>query len=225
MDAIAGPFQIDWSEEDLERVTRTVTKRYNAEVHSQSVIEAVLELREQAPIDPADIDRVEVAVFDVAYHIIGGGEEGEKMSVLTKEDADHSIPYLVAVALLDGQVLPAQFESERILRPDVQRLLRKVDVRPDDELSRRFPDHHSCRVRIHPQAGPVLAREKQDYAGDTARPASWEDILEKFDLLAVPVAGRGLAGRIANAVRRLADDLPVVELMQQLARVPSVPSS
>ena len=45
MEAIAGPFEIDWSREDLESVTRTILKKYNAEIHSQSAIEALLELR------------------------------------------------------------------------------------------------------------------------------------------------------------------------------------
>src|SRR5438445_7042982 len=49
--------------------------------------------------------RSEVDVFDVAYRIIGGGEEGDKMMVRNKEQADHSLPYLVAVALLDGEVM------------------------------------------------------------------------------------------------------------------------
>ena len=70
--------------------------------------------------------------FDAAYHIIGGGEEGDKTLVRTKEQADHSLPYLVAVMLLDGQVKPEQFRAERIARRDVQNLLRKVVVRPVD---------------------------------------------------------------------------------------------
>src|SRR5205807_1613894 len=108
MEAIASHFEIDWSREDLEKVRDTIVKRYNAEIHSQSTLEAVLELRSETGIDPADILRVEVDVFDVAYNIIGGGEEGTKTLVRTNEEADHSIPYLVAVALLDGQGLPAQ---------------------------------------------------------------------------------------------------------------------
>ena len=119
MDAIAGRFEIDWSREDLEKVTETSIKRYNAEFHSQSTLEAVLELRAEHGIDAADVDHVEVDVFDVAFNIIGGGEEGDKKVVRTKEQADHSLPYLVAVALLDGQVLPAQFAPQRIARADV----------------------------------------------------------------------------------------------------------
>jgi 2-methylcitrate dehydratase len=51
---------------------------------------------------------------------------GPKINVHTKEDADHSLPYLLAVAALDGDVQPAQLDPERIAKPDVQGLLRKV---------------------------------------------------------------------------------------------------
>src|SRR5437764_8593790 len=125
-DAIAGPFELDWSSENLEAVTRTILKKFNAEIHSQSAIEALLEMRSEHHVDPADVERIELDTFQVAYDIIGGGEEGSKYEVETKEEADHSLPYLLAVALLDGQVLPEQYLPERIAAPDVQDLLRRV---------------------------------------------------------------------------------------------------
>ena len=97
-------FEIDWEHEDLERVRRTFLKRYNAEIHSQSAIEALLELRDSPGLDPAAVERIELETFQVAYDIIGGGAEGGKKEIETKEQADHSLPYLLAVALLDGQV-------------------------------------------------------------------------------------------------------------------------
>ncbi len=75
-----------------------------------------------------EVARVEIEIFDVAYNIIGGGEEGNKNIVRTKEEADHSLPYLVAVAILDGQVMPEQYRPVRIQSQDVQTLLRKVTV-------------------------------------------------------------------------------------------------
>lgn len=217
MDAIAGPFEIDWSCEDLEKVTETVVKRYNAEIHSQSVLEAVLELRAEEAIDPAELARVEVDVFEVAYNIIGGGEEGDKKLIRSKEEADHSIPYLVAVALLDGQVLPAQFAPSRIRRRDVQDLLQRVYVQPDAELSARFPGEHSCRVRLLLRGGRTLAREKHDYLGFRTRPMGWPEMLSKFHSLADPVAGDRLATEIAAAVERL-DEINAVALSRLLAR-------
>ena len=112
--SIAGPFAIDWRREGLDRVERTIIKRYNAEIHSQTAIEAALQLQRQYGFDASDVETVEVDVFDVAHRIIGGGEEGDKTLVFTKEDADHSLPYLIAVALLDHTVMPAQFGLERL---------------------------------------------------------------------------------------------------------------
>ena len=217
-DTIAGPFSIDWAGEDLEAVRRTSIKRFNAEFHSQAVLEAVLELRQEAGIAGRQVERVEVDVFQVAYDIIGGGEEGDKRDVRTKEEADHSLPYLVAVALFDGQVLPAQYAPDRILRADVQDLLRRVDVRPAADLSARFPAEHACRVRIELPGGRVLAREKSDYRGFLTRPAGWDDVEDKFRRLTVPVAGEAAAGRIVGLVREL-ERVRVDELCAALANV------
>src|SRR5262249_4265138 len=105
-DAIAGRFEIDWRKEDLERVRLTIVKKHNAEIHAQSASEAALAIR-AAPGFAADrIEAVAVKTFSVAHRIIGGGEEGDKRLVRTKEEADHSLPYMVAVALIDGEVEP-----------------------------------------------------------------------------------------------------------------------
>lgn len=104
MDAIAGRFEIDWTHEDLGRVTSTILKKYNAEIHSQSAIEGILELKRDRGFTATEVTRIEIEIFDVAYHIIGGGEEGNKTMVRTKEEADHSLPYLIAVAVLDDRV-------------------------------------------------------------------------------------------------------------------------
>jgi 2-methylcitrate dehydratase len=186
MDAITGSFELDWSREDLEAVRRTSVKKYNAEFHSQSALEGVLELRAARQVRPEEIEQVSIDIFDVAYHIIGGGEEGDKRQVRTKEEADHSLPYMVAVALLDGDVSPAQYAPERIVREDVQSLLRKVTIRPDEALSKRFPAEMPCRIQIHLQDGQTLSIEKQDYEGFYTRPLSWEQAVAKFERLATP---------------------------------------
>jgi 2-methylcitrate dehydratase len=184
MDAITGHFDLDWSKENLEVVRRTSVKKYNAEFHSQSALEGILELRSSEHIRPEDIQDIQIDIFDVAYHIIGGGEEGDKQQVRTKEEADHSLPYMVAVALLDGDVSPAQYAPERIVSEDVQSLLRKVTIRPNEEFSNRFPAEMPCRVQITLKDGRQLSVEKQDYEGFYTRPMSWKQAVAKFERLA-----------------------------------------
>lgn len=147
-ESVSGPFILDWTSEDLERVNRTIVKKYNAEIHAQSAVEGALDLKRRYGINGEDVARVDADIFDVAYHIIGGGEEGDKTVVFTKEQADHSLPYMIAAALCDGELLPAQYAPERIVAKDVQELLRRVAVKPSAEFSARFPQQMACRVAI-----------------------------------------------------------------------------
>ena len=218
MDSITGPFVVDWSQENMELVTRTVLKKYNAEIHSQSAIECVLELQHETSFTPDSIEHIEIDVFDVAHKIIGGGEEGPKTEVRTKEQADHSLPYVVAVALLDGEVTPAQYAPERIQRSDVQNLLQKIVVRPNAEYSAAFPQEVPCKVAIRLRNGQVLQKEKRNYPGFLNSPLPWEAVEDKFHRLANVCADRVLRETIVNAVANL-EELPISELTELLSHV------
>src|SRR5713101_6974864 len=219
MDAITGPFELDWTRENLEVVRRTSVKKYNAEFHSQSALEGVLELRAAHHIRPEEIESISIDIFDVAYHIIGGGEEGDKQRVRTKEEADHSLPYMVAVALLDGDVSPAQYVPERIVREDVQSLLRRVAIRPDEALRNRFPAEMPCRITITLKGGRTLRVEKQDYEGFYTRPMSWEKAVAKFERLAGPFTGTAQRAAIIELVAQL--ETKTVAQLTELLRAPS----
>lgn len=218
--SVSGPFSIDWRHEDLERVRRTIVKRYDAEIHAQSAIEGLLELRKEYGIAAADVESVTIDIFDVAYHIIGGGEEGSKISVGTKEEADHSLPYMAAAALCDGALGPAQYVPARITRSDVQDLLRRIDVRPDASLSARFPEQLPCRITIVLRDGRRLETDKQDYHGFHTHPLSWQDVTEKFCRLCEPFAALPLCNGIVEAVEQL-ERLRVRKFTRLLDAIPA----
>ena len=216
MNAISGKFAVDWEHETLEIVARTIVKKFNAEIHSQSAIEGVLELKTEKSLASENVKGIEVEIFDVAYHIIGGGDEGDKTAVQTKEQADHSLPYLLAVAILDGEVMPPQFAPDRIRRPDVQTLLRKIEIHPSDNFSRRFPREMPCRITVTLNDGTELSREKRDYEGFHTRPMTWHAVTAKFTRLTeyLPAA---LRQEIIGAVANL-EGLYINELMNLLCR-------
>ena len=212
MDVIAGRFEIDWSQEDLEKVTETILKKYNAEIHSQSAIEGILELKKDQSFTANEMKGVDLEIFDVAYHIIGGGEEGNKSAVSTKEQADHSLPYLLSVAILDDQVMPEQYRQERIGRKDVQDLLRKIRVRPSEAYSQRFPKEMPCRLTLTLNDGRIFVKEKSDYEGFLTRPMQWETVVKKFEQLSAPYASSPLRQQMVDAVAHL-EMFKISELM------------
>jgi 2-methylcitrate dehydratase len=203
MESVSGPYTIDWPAEDLERVNRTIVKKYNAEIHAQSALEGALDLRRRHNFTGAAVAAVEIEIFDVAYDIIGGGEEGDKTIVRTKEEADHSLPYMVAAALCDGELMPAQYAPDRIASSDVQDLLRRVTVRPNAEFSACFPEEMPCRVAIALKDGRHFVIEKRDYEGFDTRPMSWEGVARKFEALAAPFTTADQRRAIESAVAQL----------------------
>ena len=164
------------------------------------------------------MERIEIDTFDVAYNIIGGGEEGDKTLVVNKEQADHSLHYMVAVAILDGNVMPEQYEDERIMADDVQTLLRKLVARPIDDYSARFPGEMVNQIRVRLRDGRVLTRDKTDYEGFHTNPMRWDTVRAKFDGLCEPYTDAALRDELADAVRDL-ESVPVGELAGLLARV------
>lgn len=217
MDSISGPFEMDWAKEDLERVTDTIIKQFNAEIHSQSSLEGLLELRKNYHLETEEIKHIHLETFDVAYNIIGGGEEGGKKKIRTKEEADHSLPYMLAVAYLDGNVMPEQYEPERIVQNDVQELLQKVVVTENPAYSERFPAEMACRITIETVNGEKYTIEKQDYEGFHTRPASKETLMNKYNKLTKKM-NPALAQDIADVIWDL-ENRNISELTDLLGKI------
>ena len=155
--------RVDWDHEGYEGVTTSTIKKYNAMIHAQSAIHAMIELVAAnkprldvaAGFDPGTIASIEAEVPQITYDFAGGGQYGSLTDVRTKEQADHDLRYLLAVALLDGNVMPAQFAAgphHQAGRP----VAADQGVRPAERgLHRRLPaanageDHHPPQGRHH----------------------------------------------------------------------------
>ena len=201
--ALDHAIHIEWEQAKLDCFDRLSLKSYNSAVPTQSAIFCILELHKKHPFDPADIVSIEADVVQSTYDYTGGGRFGPKSNVHTKEDADHSLPYLLAVALLDGDVQPAQLNRERIAKQDAQNLLLKVSVRPDKSLTASYPAQFRSRVTVRLKSGQSFSHEVADYSGFPTRPFTWEEMSAKFDKLVTDHVGAQLSRDIKNAVRSL----------------------
>jgi 2-methylcitrate dehydratase len=176
---ISGEFDVDL-DPGCTRVHDVMTKRYVAETYAQSAVEGVIELAEQEDIDGSDVEAIHLDTFAGAKLIIGGGE-GDRHEVETKAQADHSLPYMLAAALLDRKMGNAQYDPERIGRDDVQRLLRRVTVEEDEEFTERFEaGEMPARVTIELEEGITHVVEKDAFEGHPTNSMDWAQIEEKF---------------------------------------------
>ena len=212
--------RIDWDKVGYEGVLESTIKKYNAMIHTQSAVHCMVELVKQNKVDPTKVVSIEAEVTRITYDFAGGGLYGVDKVVQTKEQADHNLPYLLAVAMLDGDVMPAQFEPDRIIRADAQQLLKKVSVRPDHEFTELYPAKMPAKITVRLQDGTVIEHEVQDFPGMPSDPFTWEDSVEKFDRLVAGRADESVIGEIKDAVRSL-ESIQVKDLMLLLGRVTS----
>ena len=182
------------------------------------MLEATLELKRKHGVKGDEVDEVLCDIFQSGFDIAGGGSFGPKDDPQTKEQADYNLKYLIAVALLDGQVGPAQLDPKRVQAADAHALLNKVTVRPDAEFSAQYPHALNTRVTIKCKDGRVFSKEHVGFEGGLENPFTWERTVEKFNWLSEQHADEALRGQIVDLVSTL-DEHPIKELMQLLAKV------
>jgi 2-methylcitrate dehydratase len=209
---------IDWDKQGYEGVVESTIKKYNSMIHTQSAVHCMVELTRQNKLDPNKVVSIEAEVFQLAFDFAGGGLYGMDKVIRTKEQADHSLPYLLAVALLDGDVMPAQFKPDRIIKPDVQALLKKVSVRPNHEYTELYPGKMPAKIIVRLQDGKVIEHDVQDYPGLASHPFTWEDAVQKFDRLVAGHIDEGLSREIKDAVHSV-ENIQVRDLMKLLGTV------
>jgi len=216
----AQSIPVDWEDPSLEVVTQTVMKKYCSLIHGQPVLEAVLDLKRRNRLAAASVEDVRCDIFQTGFDIAGGGSFGSKDHPQSKEQADYNLKYLIAAALLDDQVGPAQLEPARIQAPDAQALLARVEIHPDEHFTARYPQELGARITIRTKDQRVLVTEQLGYEGGLANPMSWDRTVEKFHWLSEAFANEDLRSRLIHAVRQL-DTSPISDLMDLLAQVRS----
>ncbi|MDR7413861.1 MAG: MmgE/PrpD family protein, partial [Armatimonadota bacterium] len=160
------------------RILDTYIKYWPVEYHAQSAVDAALQLRAELH-DPGRIASVRIATFRAAYEIIA--KDPEKWEPKTRETADHSLPYIVVVALLDGRVDRSSFSPARFTDPEVRRMLKeRTELEEDPELTAGYPDGIPNRIEVRTHEGQVFTREVRYPRGHAKNPLSDAEVVNKF---------------------------------------------
>lgn len=192
------------------RINQCGMKAYPTEALTHTPISAVLDLVLEHDLKPDDIERVHIRSLARAADILS---DPSKYDPRTKETADHSLPYVIAAAIADRQVTPAQFTDDKIMDPVVRAQLSKVEVVADPEIEKVFPALQRVIVTIRTTAGRELTKQVDYPKGDPRNPLSDREIEEKFDALAEPLLPDEGRRRIKDAVWSLDRLGSISELM------------
>lgn len=178
---VTGPFELALPVQPGVFVMENIhTKFRPAEYNSQGPLDLILDLRKRVDID--DIERIDVETYWLTYSEIGS--EPAKWDPQTRETADHSLPYLLAVALVDGEVGLKSFTQERIIDPKLRPLMNRIHISERADYSQRFPAELMCGISIRLRSGETITQEISHPHGHALNPLTDQEIDQKFDSLA-----------------------------------------
>jgi len=196
------------------RITQCGMKAFPTEALTHTPISAVLDLVKQHDLKPEQVEKIHIRSLARAADILA---DPSKYDPRSKETADHSLPYVIAAALVDRQVTPLQFTPEKIMNPAIRAQLKKVEVVADPEIEKVFPALQRVIVTVRTTDSRELTRQLDYPKGDPRNPLTDREVEEKFEALAELVLSQAARRRVIDTVWNL-EKLDSVSALMQLLR-------
>jgi 2-methylcitrate dehydratase len=192
------------------RITQCGMKAFPTEALTHAPISAVLDLVKTHDLRAEQVRKIEIRSLARAADILS---DASKYDPRTKETADHSLPYVIAAALVERQVTPAQFTPEKIMDPTIRAQLEKVKVIADPEIEKLFPALQRVVVEIATTDGRQLTQQLDYPKGDPRNPLTDAEVEEKFAALAEGVLSSSAQKKLKQAIWNLEKISSVGQLM------------
>ncbi len=171
--------EFDWPLPDARgphMIAQTHIKTLPICFHGQAAVLAALDLK---PRIRADLIReVHVDTYDIAVLMMAN--DAGRWAPKTHETADHSMPYVIAIALLDGEVTGSSFKESRLVDPAVVSLMQKIKVNASADLCALYPESAPSRLRVRMESGDVHTGEVRYPKGHARNPLSDAELNNKF---------------------------------------------
>ena len=196
-------------------ITECGYKAFPTEALTHQPITAVLEVMSANDIDPHKVTEILVKTTTRGADILS---DPTKYEPRTKETADHSLPYCIAVAVCKGNVLPSDFEDEALTDPFVWQMLPRIKVVADPEIDGLFPKVKRAIVTITTDDGQQFTVQEDHAKGRAERPLSDEELIDKFRANASHAMTDGAMGRVIDATFTLEEASTVADYMKLLCR-------
>jgi 2-methylcitrate dehydratase len=178
---VSGEFDLGFKAGE-PKLLETHIKYHPVEYHAMSAVDAAVKLSEK--INSDEVAEVKIDTFTVSWKIIA--KDPEKWSPKTKETADHSLPFIVCTALLDGSVWLDSYLDWKIQDEKVRRLLKVTKVNVDPDFDKMYPESTPNRVTVTTLNGSKFTEEVRYPLGHRRNPLTDEQVETKYLRLGGP---------------------------------------
>ena len=206
----------DWALKDLGKdfmITKCAYKAFPTEALTHQPISAALQVCQEGNLTAEDISEILVETTVRGADILS---DPSKFKPRTKETADHSLPYVVAAAVADGNVLPSSFSDEKLKDPRIWALLGKIKVVADPEIDAMFPGVKRARVTITNNEGQSFTAQVDNAKGSPLNPMSDEEIISKFRANAGLILSKEQQDKVIDLTWRFDELEEIVSYMELL---------
>ena len=202
---VSGPFKLDVEDfggrSGSFKLNDTYIKYWPVEYHAQTAVWAAIDLKKRI-VDPRKIQSILVETHEAGYTILA--KDREKWRPSTKETADHSLPYIVGMALLEGKVDSSTYSDDNLRDPKILNFVGKVRVRENRKLTAMYPARGMPnRVTVELSAGGFESSEVAVPRGHPANPMTEEEVESKFYGLTRRRLGKEGASKVLGRLREL----------------------
>ena len=174
-----------WGRWPLEVVSTSI-KRHTCCRYNQGAIDALLAIRSDHGVGAGDVESVVIGIPSVAVDIVAEPAAAKRRPA-SVVDAQFSLAFGAAAALLWGRAGLAEYDEDRLDDPAAQALMDRVTYEVDSKIDRDFPDKWRAWARVTTRSGDVHTQRVDDPKGDPGNPFTDEECREKFDDLASAV--------------------------------------
>ncbi len=205
---------------DVYHISKVSIKPHACCRYKQGPIDALLEVVRQHDVNPEEVDSVTVGVLKAGFNVVAEPRE-QKLNPQNIVDAQFSMPFGAALAILYRRASLEEYTEENLERPEIKELMSRVECVQDPALDARYPSRWPAWGEVKTRDGRSFRAEVEYPRGDPENALTWDEVKDKFRVLTVPVISPQTQEKIVDAV----DSLEQMEDVRVLARMAAVSSS
>ena len=183
-------------------ILRTSVKPHGCCRYMQPPIDAVLKIVKENDLPPEEVEKVRVGILRAGAHLIAEPLE-EKYAPQSVVDAQFSMPFGAAVAVLYRKAGLGEFHLSKIRSEEVQQMMKRVECVADPNLEKTFPKQWCATAEICTKDGKKYFTRVEYCKGDPENPLSWDELIEKFHDLSHGLMSKNQRLKIIDQVRSL----------------------